>query len=79
MIGPLQIISLLELTHLKEFHTFPFITTGKALTAEERRERGLLSMGSEYVNGPQAGGTFMRSRWEGPASFVGSLSSRDGS
>ncbi|WAO85973.1 Hypothetical protein NCS54_00322700 [Fusarium falciforme] len=54
-------------TSIGEFHTFPFTTTGKALTAEERRERGLLSMGSEYVNGPQAGATFMRSRWEGPA------------
>ncbi|RSM08105.1 hypothetical protein CEP52_004888 [Fusarium oligoseptatum] len=54
-------------TNIRDFDTFPFTTTGEALTVEERREKGLLSMGSIYVNASQSSGAHMRSRWEGPA------------
>ncbi|KAI8724197.1 hypothetical protein NCS52_00277400 [Fusarium sp. LHS14.1] len=54
-------------TNIGEFDTFPFTTSDEALTTEERREKGLLSMGTTYVNDTPSSGTFMRSRCEGPA------------
>ncbi|KPM42508.1 hypothetical protein AK830_g4046 [Neonectria ditissima] len=45
-------------TRIEEFDTFPFATTGGALTFEDRQARGLLSLGAA---GSQ-GGTFMRAR-----------------
>ncbi|KAF5630986.1 uncharacterized protein FTJAE_8066 [Fusarium tjaetaba] len=49
-----------------EFRTFPFETTGRPMTYQQRRARGLLSLGSTEATGQQAGGTFMRPRRERP-------------
>ncbi|KAF5721624.1 Stem cell self-renewal Piwi [Fusarium globosum] len=53
-------------TRVNEFRTFPFETTGRPMTYQQRRAKGLLSLGSTEATGQQVGGTFMRPRRERP-------------
>ncbi|RBR21763.1 uncharacterized protein FIESC28_04753 [Fusarium coffeatum] len=50
----------------EEFRTFPFATSGKLLSNEDRRAKGLLSLGSTDAAGVQESGTFMRAFREVP-------------
>ncbi|PCD26721.1 hypothetical protein AU210_013143 [Fusarium oxysporum f. sp. radicis-cucumerinum] len=53
-------------TRVNEFRTFPFETTGRPMTYQQRRTKGLLSLGSTEATGQQVGSTFMRPRRERP-------------
>jgi hypothetical protein len=53
-------------TKINEYREFPFKTSGKALSYQDRRAKGLLSLGSTEATGVQASGTFMRALREGP-------------
>jgi hypothetical protein len=56
----------LDIDYREDFHTFPFATTGKPLSYEDRRAKGLLSLSSTDAAGVQESGTFMRAFREVP-------------
>ncbi|KAK5999098.1 hypothetical protein PT974_01486 [Cladobotryum mycophilum] len=50
---------------IQDFDTFPFTTTGNALTLADRQSRGLISLGSTQAGSSQPG-SFMRAHHDGP-------------